>query len=320
MAPRISVIMPTFKRPHLLVQALTSLREQTMADFEALICDNAADEDTRSSVAQFDDHRFRYIPRSQNLGLLRNAILGFAEARAPVVMKLDDDDVLVADALERLVHPFNAHPDVTLSFGGVLPVDPDLRTLTDVATHLDRTSGRSWFPEGLIRPATWLVARGGVQLAGAALRRSAVDWLSIPDEVATAYDLHLCLVATQDEQATWFSRPPVVRYRIHEQNDTSTNFARQVTGATHALELALASGRHGDEEALKRRLASTALVAGRARLHAGEHAAARSLLRRSLELQPTSSARRLLALANLPSSMTGPMLAAKGSLTRGRTA
>ncbi|WP_454085466.1 glycosyltransferase family 2 protein [Georgenia sp. Marseille-Q6866] len=315
MAGRISVIIPTYRRPHLLVDALESLTRQTMGEFEVLICDNAADEETRDVATRFDDPRFRYCPRPTNLGMLRNALLGFQDARAPIVMKLDDDDVLVADALERLVHPFDHHQEVTLSFGGVLPVDEDGRPLEEVRRELDRTSGRAWFPEGLIRPATWLVAQGGVQLAGGAIRKDCVDWSTFPEDVATAYDLHLCLLAVQHENAAWFTRAPVVRYRLHGLSDSHTQHARQAVGAVRALERAIASNAHGDTPALERRLTRAALDAGRATLQAGEQERARGLLRRSLELQPTAAAARLLALTALPNGASRRLRSARARIS-----
>ncbi|MFK5582843.1 glycosyltransferase family 2 protein [Serinicoccus sp. LYQ131] len=318
MTVRISVVIPTYQRPHLLADALASLVCQTMGEFEVLICDNGADDATRDVVARFDDPRFHYHPRSENLGMLGSVLLGFQDARAPIVMKLDDDDVLAADALERLVEPFDHHPEVTLSFGGVVLVDEQLQPLDDMREYLDRSSGRAWFPEGLIRPATWLVAQGGVQFAGAAVRKECVDWENVPLDVATAYDLHVCLVAVQHGNAAWFTRDPVVKYRLHGANDTHRQAARQTVGAVRALERALASGAHGDLVSLERRLSRETLEAGRATLHAGERRQARALLRRSLELRTTTTALRLLPMTLLPSAMTSRLRSAKSGWARSR--
>lgn len=51
---RISVIIPTYKRPRILLQALRSLQEQTLPDFEIVVVDNAADSEVEKMVAEFN--------------------------------------------------------------------------------------------------------------------------------------------------------------------------------------------------------------------------------------------------------------------------
>lgn len=298
--PAVSLVVPTYQRPHFLAEALRSVRSQTFGDFEVLVCDNGADLATEAVVRELGDPRVQYLPRTQNLGMLRNAALGFLQARAELVMKLDDDEVLPADALGRLVPPLLGDPDVSMSFGGVTLVDEQGAPLPDLTASLDRSSGRAWFPEGRIRPATWLVAAGGVQMAGAVLRKEHVDWAGIPEEFATAYDLHATLRAVEDNRAVWFTRAPVVHYRLHGSADTARNFARQALASCAVLREAQARGRHGDREALDRRLAEATLVAGRALTQQGELGRARVLLRESLRLRPRAETARLLALAHAP--------------------
>lgn len=303
MLPRVSVVVPTYNRPHLLEQALRSLTRQSMGDFEVLIGDNADDEATAEVVRRLGDGRFHYCPRPHNVGMLKNVLLAVEQGRAPLWMKLDDDDILEDDALAHLVPPLEAEPEVNLAFGNVLLVDEHLAPLLDVQERVDKLSGRAWFPEGLIRPATWLVAQGGVQMAGAVLRRNSVDWDAFPESVSTAYDLHLCLSAVAGEQPVWFTREQVARYRIHSASDTHIQTGRQAAGAVAALEIALASGRHGDVPALHRRLALATLDAARGSVADANLDAARAFARRSFQLHPSLAARRLLALSRLPNPL-----------------
>lgn len=83
--PAISVIIPTFRRPHYLAQALASITAQRLPDdveLEVLVCDNAADEETAALVRATDDPRIVHIPRPRNLGMMRNAVAGFARPAA----------------------------------------------------------------------------------------------------------------------------------------------------------------------------------------------------------------------------------------------
>ncbi|QFG69770.1 glycosyltransferase family 2 protein [Ornithinimicrobium pratense] len=310
---RVSVIVPTYRRPHFLVNALASLKSQSMTDFEVLVCDNGAEAATEDVVRSLDDERFRYIPRPQNVGMLRNALLGFADARSPLVMKLDDDDALMPDALERLTRPFDQEPEIRLSFGGVQLVDENDAPLQERTQWLDRTSGRAFFQEGRLTGATGIVARGGVQLAGAVVRADLVDWASVPAEVGTAYDFHLALTAAENDRPLWFTKAPVVRYRLHPDADTNTHSAAQARATVFVLEQALGSGRHQDTSALQRRLGQATLAAGRALLHDGDFRSARPFLHRSFRLQPGLTAARLAVTSHLPSALLRRLVSARQS-------
>lgn len=316
--PRISLVTPTFRRPHFLARALESVVGQTLTDFEVLVCDNGSDKATEDVVRAFDDARIHYVPRPENLGMLRNATLGMQDTSADLVMKLDDDDLLLPDALERLVEPLEQHPEVGLSFGGVALVDGDERDLTEQTATLNANSGREWFPQGLIRPATWLVASGGVQMAGGVVRKGVVDWANVPDEIATAYDTYVALAAVEDNRGAWFSPEPVVRYRIHEAADTVTNYTPQALGSLAVFRRALEGGRHGDRSALERRLAQGSFQAGRALTRQGDVVAARPLLKQSLHLQPSLEAARMLAVALTPAPAATGVIKAWDRITKNR--
>lgn len=314
--PHVSIVIPTYHRPCYLAQALESLAVQTLTDYEVLVCDNGADAETERVVRDRGDRRIRYLPRESNLGILRNAMLGFTEARADLVMKLDDDDRLLPDTLERLVAPFRTYPDLGLSFGGVTLVDGLGRVLTGATAALDRASGRAVLPEGLIAPATGLVAVGGVQLAGAVLRKDLVPWGEVPDEVGTAFDFFAALTAVEDGRAVYFTRAPVVHYRLHPESDTARRQRQQLLATCAVLEHALAGGRHTDGVAeIKQRLAISSLDAARLATQEGRLAEARPLLRRSLQAAPSLAAARLLALSVVPAPAASRIAKVRGERT-----
>jgi glycosyltransferase involved in cell wall biosynthesis len=88
-APEFSVVIPTHNRPELLAEALRSVREQTIADFECIVVDDGSR--TARDVLP-SDPRFILVelPASQGAGAARNA--GLDAARGLAVAFLDDDD------------------------------------------------------------------------------------------------------------------------------------------------------------------------------------------------------------------------------------
>src|SRR5579862_6981185 len=70
MTYRVSVVVPTFKRPDLLNRCLTALLVQNFdkADYEVIVVDDAPSDDTKQLVERFAEQigtcgpRLRYIP------------------------------------------------------------------------------------------------------------------------------------------------------------------------------------------------------------------------------------------------------------------
>src|SRR5437667_5651622 len=94
-AGRVSIAILTYRRPAYLERAIASAQSQRGNIDEILVVDNAADEELRSWL----NLRFpsvRYLPMSYNGGCDgRN--LALREARAPIVITLDDDVELVGE-------------------------------------------------------------------------------------------------------------------------------------------------------------------------------------------------------------------------------
>ena len=59
--PYFSVIIPTYNRATLVTEAVTSVLNQSVDDFEVLVIDNGSDDDTGERMASLNDPRIRYI-------------------------------------------------------------------------------------------------------------------------------------------------------------------------------------------------------------------------------------------------------------------
>lgn len=94
-APRFSIIVPTYNRPGYLRQALESVLSQTIVDFECIVVDDASPMPARVP----EDARIRLVrlPHNNGPAVARNA--GLAEARGRSIVFLDDDDLYTPDRL-----------------------------------------------------------------------------------------------------------------------------------------------------------------------------------------------------------------------------
>ena len=120
--PSVSVVIPTYNRGQLLEQAIQSVLDQTYRDLELIVVDDGSTDDTRRRVVAVADDRVRYI-HQRNAGLAGARNTGIREARGDYVAFLDDDDVWMAEKLERQMAIMQSRPNVAVVHCGFRFVD-----------------------------------------------------------------------------------------------------------------------------------------------------------------------------------------------------
>lgn len=101
MVPRVSVIIPTYNRAHLLPRAIRSVLCQTFDDFELIVVDDCSDDDTERVVRSFDDSRIIYVRNNRNEREAGSRNRGVRTARANYLAFLDSDDEWLPRKLEK---------------------------------------------------------------------------------------------------------------------------------------------------------------------------------------------------------------------------
>jgi glycosyltransferase involved in cell wall biosynthesis len=94
--PRFSVVLTTYCRPTQLAEAVASVLQQTITDFELIVVDDGSV--PRAVVP--DDERVRLIAFGENRGLSAARNAGWNDARGSFVTFLDDDDLYTPRRLE----------------------------------------------------------------------------------------------------------------------------------------------------------------------------------------------------------------------------
>jgi glycosyltransferase involved in cell wall biosynthesis len=148
--PKITVIICTHNpRPDYLERALDALRKQTLpfSGWELLIIDNASTELLRDRVNIFWHPNSRHI-REEQLGLTPARLRGISEAKAGLLVFVDDDNVLAADYLEKACQISQRFP-ILGAWGGSccpefeVPPDPSLASFLE-ALGLREVTKAKW--------------------------------------------------------------------------------------------------------------------------------------------------------------------------------
>jgi glycosyltransferase involved in cell wall biosynthesis len=102
--PRVSVIIPTFQRAHLVPRAVRSALAQTLREIEVLVVVDGGDPATLRALEEIRDPRLRTLVPPRRLGNADARNLGVERARGHWIAFLDDDDLWMPEKLERQLH------------------------------------------------------------------------------------------------------------------------------------------------------------------------------------------------------------------------
>jgi glycosyltransferase involved in cell wall biosynthesis len=112
--PLVTVIIPTYNRAPLIGRAVSSVRAQTLTDFDVVVIDDASDDDTAQVLAEIADPRLgvRRLDIRSGPGAARNAALTDLDCRYAAF--LDSDDVMAPERLARQIEVLTAEPELVV--------------------------------------------------------------------------------------------------------------------------------------------------------------------------------------------------------------
>ncbi|MBX3340894.1 MAG: glycosyltransferase family 2 protein [Nitrospira sp.] len=168
--PIVSVVIPTYKRAHLLRKAIISALAQEQAgelfEMEIIVVDDCSPDETAKVVAEFP--RVQYLRLDQNRGASGARNAGIKRAKGKYIALLDDDDEFLTHKLMVQVPILEAHPEIGVLYGQSVVTGGETPLLL----------WPQWGPSGnvfeefvtttddFLHPPTWLVRRELFEQAG----------------------------------------------------------------------------------------------------------------------------------------------------------
>ena len=112
-----SVLLPVYNGGDYLPAAIDSILGQDESDFEFLIIDDCSSDGSADVVRRYAsaDARVRVLFHPQNLGLSATLNEGLREARAELVVRMDQDDLALPQRISTQVRFMREHPDVAVA-------------------------------------------------------------------------------------------------------------------------------------------------------------------------------------------------------------
>src|SRR5215467_13939630 len=119
-SPAISVLMPVYNAGRFLAPAVESVLAQTFPDFELIAIDDGSGDASAEVLAQFAarDGRIRVFGQ-ENRGIVATLNRALELARAPLIARMDADDLSRPDRLAKQVGYLEGHPEVAVLSGAM---------------------------------------------------------------------------------------------------------------------------------------------------------------------------------------------------------
>lgn len=123
---KVSAVIPTYNRAHLVGQSIESVLNQTYKDLEVLIVDDGSTDNTYDVVKPYLERpEVRYLRHEQRKGQQAARNTGIKNSRGEYVAFLDSDDTWIPQKIDLQLSAINSKGAKCISYTGMWIVDTD---------------------------------------------------------------------------------------------------------------------------------------------------------------------------------------------------
>lgn len=200
MSPKVSVIIPSYNREHLIQRSILSVLNQTYKNIELIVVDDSND-NTEQKVKEIKDERLIYLKNPKRMGVSAARNIGIKISTGELIAFQDSDDEWLPMKLEKQVNLLlNSPPNV----GGVYCGQEyfDIKTGHKIADELTEIDFRKSYAEGLLQtPPTQTVL----------IKKSVLDEVGYFDERLNAAEDTELAIRVSKKYDYAFVKEPLIR-------------------------------------------------------------------------------------------------------------
>jgi glycosyltransferase involved in cell wall biosynthesis len=239
--PFISVIIPTYNRASMVIEAVESVLEQTFKDFELIVVDDGSTDHTLSLLEKFGPSL--RLCRQENRGVSAARNRGLAEAGGELIAFLDSDDLWLPEKLAVQASYLRTFPQAALCHTEEIWLRRG-RRVNPRRRHA-KASGKAFaelLRESLISPSAVVIRRAVLEGAG-----------GFDERLPACEDYALWLTLARTHRIHLIDRPLVIKRGGHPDQLSRTLWGLDRFRVQVLRELASDAGL-SPEEALEVRL------------------------------------------------------------------
>jgi len=221
----IDVTLPYYGDVGLMKQSVRSVLDQRYPDWRLIVVDDGyPDPEPARWFTAIDDPRVTYLRNPTNLGANGNYRRCLELARAPLVLVMGADDVMLPNHLQLAAELFESHPHATVVHTGVLVIDENdqvVRPLGDRLKSFYAPSGQQSTTLDGEDMAVSLLRGNWTYFSSLAWRTEAIREIGFRTGLDVVQDLALLLDVAMAGGALVFDPRVTFQYRRHTDQDST---------------------------------------------------------------------------------------------------
>ncbi len=212
---KISICVPTYNRKQYLREALNSLQQQTYRDFETIVLDDGSTDGTGEMIKQMGYDLKYYWQKNAGEAITTNRLIEMSSG--DYISFLHSDDLLFADAMERMVAALEAENEDVVVYGNYVKIDKDGNVCGKSRRKL--YSGRiiaHLFEDIIVHPVGSLFPKKAIVEVG-----------GLDESLHACYDYKMELMISLKYRFIALDKPTFKRRR-HSSNTSMASFANRM--------------------------------------------------------------------------------------------
>ena len=134
MAPKVSICVPTYNRKDYLRETLDSIFAQTYKDYEVVVVDDGSTDGTAEMLKDIDYPIRYHWQKNSGDAAARNKMIKLAKGE--FITFIDSDDLLMPDAVDRMIQVMQAEGGDVIVYGPYLRIDQNGQVYGKFKTRL----------------------------------------------------------------------------------------------------------------------------------------------------------------------------------------
>ncbi len=218
-AARVSVCIPTYNGAKYLGEAITSVLNQTLSDFELIIVDDCSTDTTEAVIKSFSDNRIKYFKNPVHLGLVGNWNKCIELSSGQYVYIFHQDDVMMPENLEEKARVLEENPTVGMVHSNVHQIGPEGELISEW-WYFKPDLSRDVIQSGFEYFKTLLLGPNIVSCPSVMVRRKCYEHLGgFDSQLPFTADWEMWMRIALFYDVAYLAKS-LVKYRRHERNET----------------------------------------------------------------------------------------------------
>ena len=211
--------MPVYNAEKFLLQAIDSILHQSFTDFEFLICDDCSTDNSAEILqkAAAADSRIKLLRNDKNSGVTYSLNKLLQEASAPLIARMDADDIAMPNRLELQFEFMQNHPATAVAGGDLEIIDEDNKSL-----------GMRYYPRSWKEVKKQMMCRSPLAHPAVIMRKSVIDQLGGYIEQPGCEDYYLWLRIAENGYELANLPETLLRYRLSANQIKQRNMKKSL--------------------------------------------------------------------------------------------